>query len=567
MLLEKETVEKFGYEVSTLSKGTHKRVMVKCDYCGVVYSIVYKDRVLKMDVIDKDACVKCRYKKREDISLKLYGVKNSAQREDVREILSEKSTFRDTKKIRKAMKDKYGVEVPLQSKEIMQKHKDTIKERYGVDNVSQIDDVKEKVKQTNLDKYGSEYFLASDYARDKIDTTVKERYGVDNVFQLESTKQKIVETNLEKYGTEHRLQNEECLQQQKENVLNKYGVENVAQVEEFKEKAKQTNLERYGVEYPTQSESIKEKIIRKMIEDGRMKVFDGKSMRELSESQQKPYSTFTYHVRKYGFEEALKIEAHVNGLESFFENWLKASNITYIKHFRVENRISDFLINDNIIIELDGLFWHSDIIIKDDDYHVKKKDLYDRHGYISLFFREDEIYQKFDIVKSIVLNKMGRSTKVGARKCIIEKVNRSTANTFLDANHLMGSSRGLSYGLFYNGDLISIIQMRRTKDQQFEVARFCNKNNYSVTGGFSKLLQHFIIENKPTSVTTFIDRRYGAGKYLTELGFKYIHTYKSFVWTNVTQAFHRLIFPSNTGYEFGCAKLWDCGQAKYMMAT
>ena len=65
----------------------------------------------------------------------------------------------------------------------------------------------------------------------------------------------------------------------------------------------------------------------------------------------------------------------------------------------------------------DGLFWHSERTVPT-NYHKDKKDHYTKHGYKVLFFRADEILNKFDIIKSIVSNHLQLKTnRYFARKC------------------------------------------------------------------------------------------------------------------------------------------------------
>jgi hypothetical protein len=49
------------------------------------------------------------------------------------------------------------------------------------------------------------------------------------------------------------------------------------------------------------------------------------------------------------------------------------------------------------------------------------------------------------------------------------------------------------------------------------------------------------------------------------LGFNYVHIYPSFRWTDGFQTFHRLKFPGNSGYDKDLFKIYDCGQAKYLL--
>ena len=84
-----------------------------------------------------------------------------------------------------------------------------------------------------------------------------EKWGVENVFQLESVKEKTKKTVKEKWGVEYISQNEEVKkkinrdykkenQKRKETVLKKWGVENVSQCESIKEKRKNTIKEKTG---------------------------------------------------------------------------------------------------------------------------------------------------------------------------------------------------------------------------------------------------------------------------------------------------------------------------------
>ena len=55
---------------------------------------------------------------------------------------------------------------------------------------------------------------------------------------------------------------------------------------------------------------------------------------------------------------------------------------------------------------------------------------------------------------------------------------------------------------------------------QYELLRFCNKINLEVVGAASRLFKHFIIDNKPTSIVSYADRRWSIGNLYNVLGFK-----------------------------------------------
>jgi DUF2075 family protein len=89
-----------------------------------------------------------------------------------------------------------------------------------------------------------------------------EKFGVENVFQLESVKEKSRKRNLEKFGVEFvsqsndikakikksisKLDKNEINQKRNETNLKKYGVNNVSQIEIIKEKKKETTFKNIG---------------------------------------------------------------------------------------------------------------------------------------------------------------------------------------------------------------------------------------------------------------------------------------------------------------------------------
>jgi len=142
-------------------------------------------------------------------------------------------------------------------------------------------------------------------------------------------------------------------------------------------------------------------------------------------------------------------------------------------------------------------------------------------------------------------------------------VDKKEAKEFFNKNHLMGSGSGNSLGLYYNEELICCMQFRRLRDSEYDISRFCTKLYTSVSGGFSRLLKNFYKMNDISSMRCFIDRRYGQGSHLKELGFEKQNCDISFKWTNGVDIFNRMKFPGNTGYDQGLIKIWDCGQVNY----
>lgn len=502
MILEEETLKEFGYKTSCLSQGASKKVVMLCDYCKDQYTTTNKSYCKGRKDIDKDCCYKCRSKKRSEISLKKHGVSNPFQREEVKE------------KSKLTNKKKRGVEYAMQSRTVRDKSKQTCLNKYGVENPAKSQTVQDKYRQTCMDKY-----------------------GVENVSSLKKVKDKRKETNLEKFGHEYYVASDHC----KQKVRERHGVDNVFQLE-----------------------SVKKKIIETRKSSGNIKVFNGKTVQEWSDNIGFSRNHFNKLVNDHGWEYAVNCAPDMTNIEQLVANILDKNDIVFESRKRFGSVYPDFLITDhNLVIECDGLYWHSDAVQVDNNYHVKKKNIYEESGLRSLFFRQNEIINRPDIIESIILNKTGNSKRVFARKLKLDTIGSKRAKLFLEENHLMGNGRGQSFILHDGDQVVSLIQMRRVKGNNWEVSRFCSKLGYSIIGGFTRLLSFFESKNDPDSIITFIDKRYGDGQYLTLHKFELISCHKSFKWTDSVSTFHRMKFPSNTGYDNGLYKIWDCGQAKY----
>jgi len=458
MINEQETSLKFGYFSEKLTDGSNQPICLNCDYCDKLYESTKKKRKKSNEFCDKDACNDCRYKKREDVSLARDGVKNSAQRNDVRKKISESGW--------------------INSKEFNKKKEATMLEKYGVINPMQSSDLKNKLKQSIIEKY-----------------------GVDNIMKAP------------------------------------------------------------GIAVEASKKSINTKIDRGIIEQ-----IDGKTLPQHAKDQGFSRSHFGKLVKKYGFDEACVYEKNISSLEKTIMNWLDQHDIAYEHQFRIGGKIADIKIG-NLLIECDGLYWHSELFL-DKNYHFNKRELYEKAGYRGLFFREDEIRDKADIVFSIIKNALGMNTeKYFARKLKVKEIDFHESKAFVENYHLMGPTRGVScsFGLFNKEELISVIQLKRTKNKNYDIARFCNKSGTTIIGGFSRLLAAFKNTYSPAEISTFIDLRYGTGSYLPELSFIKKTCYPSFGWTDGNHVYHRLRFDSKTAYTKRLFKIWDCGQLKYTL--
>ena len=160
---------------------------------------------------------------------------------------------------------------------------------------------------------------------------------------------------------------------------------------------------------------------------------------------------------------------------------------------------------------------------------------------------------------------------------------------FLDQNHMMGyENSSLKLGLCHNQDLVSVLTLGKPRflkngDWEWEIIRFSNKLNHSVSGSFSKLLSYFVKNYKPKSIITYADRRFGEGGVYKECGFEYLRsTSPGYFWVSKKyEILSRYMTQKNKLKELGLTKyddsmteeeimfgngysrFWDCGNNVY----
>ena len=186
-------------------------------------------------------------------------------------------------------------------------------------------------------------------------------------------------------------------------------------------------------------------------------------------------------------------------------------------------------------IEYHGLYWHSDAQ-KENRYHLNKLNLANSKGVQLVQVFQDEWENKEEIVKSRLLNIIGKTpNRIYGRKTEIKEVSTPEAMKFLQENHLQGKlGAKVKLGLYLKDELVSLMTFgglrknlgQTSKEGSYELLRFCNKLNTTVIGGASKLFKHFVKTYNPKHIISYADKRWSEGKLYDNLGFTLSHESK-----------------------------------------
>lgn len=503
----------------------------------------------------------------------------------------------------------------------LDKIKFTCLKRYGVTNPSQSETVKQKKKETSLQKFGVDNPLKSKEIMEKSKTTILKRYGVTNPSQSEVIKQKKKETLLRNFGVDNPLKSKEIIEKSKNTKKNKYNDENYNN----RELARQTCKTRYGVENVFElSENFNKSLQSRLNNGAYQKVGQQNQLRaiarhedvigckngiyickcphpECDKCKEKQYEIGIgqYHGRKvYNIEPCTKIQpigkfCKNTNIERFIEDILIEYNIPYEHNNRsiLNGMELDFYIpSKGIAIECNGIFWHSDVFKKNNNYHYKKYINCLKQNIQLITIWEDQILNYPSRVRNILTSKLGiYNQRIYARKCIVKECTKKEANTIL-INHLQGpGAASIRYGLYYNDQLVSIMTFSKRRgcfggkgqDNEYELVRYCVAPNTQVIGGASKLLKHFLIQHNPSILVSYSSNDISIGSLYKKMGFDKVSESNSYWYIDKKyQRHHRYVYrkselvkrgfdknksESQLTKDLGLLKIWDSGQTKWVL--
>lgn len=259
-----------------------------------------------------------------------------------------------------------------------------------------------------------------------------------------------------------------------------------------------------------------------------------------------------------------------SNIEEEFKKWLIENNLEFKQHVKYpslakfQNTIEiDFLLNDKLGIELNGLITHSTTRThhyipfggKPNTYHLNKLESAKFSNIDLIQFWNTEWIKHPDICKSIILHKLGKSPFSGyARKCIIKEIPRKEYVEFMENNHIQGPTNNEIYriGLYYSDVLVSAMSFgtsRFNKNYEYELLRFCNILYTSIPGSASRLFKKFIKVYNPENIISYSDRRlFESGNLYSTLGFSFAYNSQINYWyfkNRYSDYYHKLEHRSN----------------------
>lgn len=446
--------------------------------------------------------------------------------------------------------------------------------------------------------------------RSKVENTNKMRYGGIAPVSSSSIRDKIRETNQHRYGADTPFESEEVQTKVANTITNRYGTTSTALVPSIREQQIQTRRLNYGVDFPFQSSQIQQDITdsnqskyhrnrfsQTTISDNTLeKLQDPEWMHHQHMTLKKPLTQIaselgdvsdttigrwlhTHGFRTHHFIESVGEKQLAEFIESL-DVTIERNNRTLIS----PKELDIYIPSHKLAIEYCGVYWHSEGMGKDRNYHKQKYEACAQQGIRLLTIFDTEWETNRNIVEAKLISIMGLATeRVYARNCSIIEISHSQKKEFLNKHHIQGTGPGgITYGLEYKGDVVAVMTFVST---QKEVVLNRYATSVNVVGGFSKLLKHFQRNHKWSRMVSFADRRWSNGGVYTRTGWTLEHIippeYKYIIGN---QPQHKFAFrrkalekklanfdPLLSEWEnmkaHGYDRIWDCGKLRFVLTN
>lgn len=146
-----------------------------------------------------------------------------------------------------------------------------------------------------------------------------------------------------------------------------------------------------------------------------------------------------------------------------------------------------------------------------------------------IIFWEDQWINQQDIIRSRISSLLGKTKRIHGRETLVVTLTKPEFIDFLVSNHLnVPVNPKYKFGLTHKSQLIAVagfskkcpIHRNGKLFHSHELVRHCNKLNYTVVGGLSKLIKHFTTQTDADDIVTQIDKEWSDGISYKNLGFK-----------------------------------------------
>ncbi len=366
---------------------------------------------------------------------------------------------------------------------------------------------------------------------DKTRKTLLEKYGVDNVAKIKEIKEKTKQTNLLKYGVTSPGKNEDIKNKQRATLKRKYGNTNPGA---------QANHEKFIKYRSTQSQNLdliwldQDSFRGKYDENGpifyKFKCTKCGNIFEDDFHSREPIC----RVCNPSYVGKSKIE---DDIYNYISSKYQKEIIRHDRKLLNGKELDLYFPKDKIAIEFNGTYWHG--YRKDTNVSISEfKKLTEwkrlecqKHGVRLVNIDECDFINRPEVFYRFFDDLLLERKRIFARQCKFVSIAKQEAKDFCEYYHVNGYRNSSEcYGLKYNGELICVATFSRHKKYGWECIRLCYKTGYSIIGGWEKIQKHF-----GRQFLHYINLKYFEGENKTGCGYRFVFNRTNVIYRNQLQ--------------------------------
>lgn len=279
-----------------------------------------------------------------------------------------------------------------------------IKSTYGI---SAKDVVNEYENGMSLPDIKKVYGISYNYTEKILNIFDSSTRTIKEANSLDSRQEKYKETCIKKYGVDNVSKTEEIKEKKKKTFIENYGVDNIFKTDGFAEYVSQICLKKYGVKRVSNPKKVSE--ARLNFSEEKWKKIHSKTRKTLQEK----------------YENGEHTDKYISSLELIVSEVFDRNGIEYESQKFIDGLAYDFHIkNTNIIVEVNGDYWHANPKIYEADEtinyvnvgYIPVSDIWDRDlekknnaldfGYKVLYIWECDINNNMDNIDEFILSEL-----------------------------------------------------------------------------------------------------------------------------------------------------------------
>jgi len=271
----------------------------------------------------------------------------------------------------------------------------------------------------------------------------------------------------------------------------------------------------------------------------------------------------------------------ISSAQKEIANFIESLGLKVKLEHQVGSLVYDiFISSNNLLIEYNGLRWHSQNQSKSRDKTKYQNAIHAGFKYVMIF--EDEWLSNKQKVEQLLKNRLNLNVCVSVKpsKCDIRKIKSNETDRFYQIYHYIGTVKAkINYGVFYDGKLIACVSFKkptRQSKRDWELVRMTSDPNYRVHGIWSKLIKLFTCEYSG-SIVSFSDNRLFSGIVYQKMGFKFDgEVPPDYYWVKGNKRYHKSglrktrhektlgLTETQLREAQGYRRIWDLGKKRWV---